>query len=82
MIDEIKCREGEPGSGFCGLPEPDGKHGFKCPRCGLLWLPEQVSAYSGWGAQWKWFRVDTRVRGAAKVGVRLERRLARERAES
>lgn len=82
MIDEIKCREGEPGSGFCGLPEPDGTKGFKCPCCGSLWLPESATLFPGRGARWKWFHVGLRIREAAKVGIRLERRLARERAES
>lgn len=82
MIDAIKCREGEPGSGFCGLPEPDGKHGFKCPRCGLLWLPEQRQPFPSWGPRWQWFRVDLRIREAAKAGIRLERQVARERETS
>jgi len=70
MLDEIKCKPGEPYSGFCGLPPCDGAHGFKCPRCGSLWLPEPSRYRTGW----RWFRVETRIREAAKVGIRLERR--------
>lgn len=74
MLDEIKCKPGEPYSGFCGLPPCDGAHGFKCPRCGSLWLPEKPPPlFPGWGSNWRWFRVETRIREAAKVGIRLER---------
>lgn len=76
MLDEIKCKPGDtyPYRGFCGLPPCDGRHGFKCPRCGSLWLPEQVQYFPTWGKEWKWFRVETRIREAAKVGIREQHR--------
>ena len=78
-VPQRYCSAENPYQGFCELNEPTGRLWKVCQRCGSHWFTVPVTPSMAWHGSWRWDRLETHLFKAAMVGVRLERKMMKDK---